>query len=158
MMRIVKERWAEAEKSIRQDLKSEHWMNIDIQYKDLLHLVIDKIFVGKYNASARWLTVVNDGSVSGTLIFIIPTVDHKLDPSRFDYMMTAIDYGSCLACDALENAKSYFNSDKNKMIDLLVSICKEMAIGLFMPYRDKIKPDDYYFADGIYRKNEFDQV
>ena len=51
---------------------------------------------------------IDDGDYQGTLLFVVGATGYQ--PSN--YWLTAVDYGSCSGCDALERAWGYGN-DRN---------------------------------------------
>lgn len=67
------------------------------EYEKLLKIMFE-VFDYKYYD----LHTIDDGSYSGTLVFVFTNSDYE--PYINNYLFTYIDYGSCSVCDALQHA------------------------------------------------------
>ena len=61
------------------------------------------------------ITVIDDGSFFGTLIFIVHRQD-GMEPDMEDYILTKIQYGSCSVCDTLQHIQT--ENDNGDIDDL----------------------------------------
>ncbi len=78
-------------------------------YKSLVYILV-KLLNEKSKDSdfaetpdPKRITVIDDGSCAGTLIFIIGDAGYQPE----NYWSMKVDYGSCSACDTLESIRMY---------------------------------------------------
>lgn len=144
MLKILVERWDRNKPLLVETLKEIENID-DIEYKDLVKITFSTIFNGQkpdVNSFCRdykdldvnSITEINNGSYSGTLVYLIPFDSYS--PSPDEYLMTYVYYGSCSGCDTLQGIKydSDSDGDKEKQVSELVSLCKDIITNTIKPY------------------------
>ena len=85
--------------------------------------------------NVKKMTEIDDGNYQGTLIFIIPTEAYQ--PTRFEYLITHVSYGSCSGCDTLLSTTEYSTDTPNEeQLDDLMTLCLHLVQNAKQLYED----------------------
>lgn len=103
---------------------------------------------GDQGADPNRITVINHGSYHGTIVFVIGEMGYQ--PSR--YWVTAVDYGSCSHCDALEHAGLLENGQYEAYYNLALHLAQKMRV--VQDWGDEADGDDL----GDFRANRLEQT
>lgn len=100
-------RWFEANK------QSEYDSYQKILYK-IIEIVINPYLkeYANYELDPSKIHEIDDGDYQGTLIYLIPYDTYQ--PSINEYILTAVEYGSCSACDTLLRISKYDEDKPSK--------------------------------------------
>ena len=138
MLKIMVKKWDENKDNLEKELST---MKMNYQYDDLVKLTFKTIFndgkngYGFYDLDLDNLTKIDNGSYSGTLLYVIPFDCYS--PDEGEYIMTYVNYGSCCGCDTLERIKAFNDEDdipdKNQLADLMM-LCKDIITNTIKPY------------------------
>ena len=136
MIKQFIEQWEENKRLLEEYFRTttqSEYSEYDKILKKILELVV-KEPVGWYD---RWdtekITAIDDGDYQGTLLFVVPV--EKYQPSSSEYMITAVDYGSCSGCDTLERIRNYEDGlpDEEQVKDYMM-LALHMVQSMKMPY------------------------
>lgn len=103
--------------------------------KAVTHFIINE---GECFDSTVWedlnkqITMVDDGDYQGTLIFIIRDFYDLYQPSRNNYFVTFIDYGSCSACDTFLSILDYETNEEK--VNGLMTIARHLVSNIVAPF------------------------
>lgn len=138
MTHIMKMRWDMYKDDLRKSLAERTDLNT-CGYEDLVKLTFEIIYnsyetadYGKLNLNR--ITTIDDGDYQGTLLFMIPFDTYQ--PAPHEYIMTAIYYGSCSGCDALQAAQDGWRDkplNDRQIVDFM-DICKDLVCNAIKPY------------------------
>lgn len=117
MIKEFSDLWNLKSKDLEQKIKNTDRHDLD-EYEKLFKIMLD-VFEYKYYD----LHIIDDGSYSGTLVFIFTNSDYE--PYIENYLFSYIDYGSCSVCDALCSAFAYKSND-NIDYSSIMNICLTM--------------------------------
>ena len=127
MLNIVKDRWVECEKALKEKFRS---MDIEkISYYDLVECTFREILDGELYEE---ITEISTNSYQGTLVYVIPI---GFATTSDDFLISYTNFGSCCACDALEAIK--YDLDCSNMSDTiadLLALCREIAQNAKCPF------------------------
>ena len=140
MLKIMVKKWDENKSNLEKKLST---MKMNYQYDDLVKLTFKTIFNNGADASfcsyfeldLDRMTKINNGSYSGTLLYIIPFATYE--PDEGEYIMTYVNYGSCCGCDTLERIKMFNDEDdipNEKQLADLMMLCKDIITNTIKPY------------------------
>lgn len=138
MTHVMKMRWAMYKDDLRKILAERTDLN-ECCYEDLVKLTFETIY-NSYETTSRnklnldKITTIDDGDYQGSLLFMIPFDAYQPDPG--EYIMTAIYYGSCSGCDALQAAQNYRGKEllSEEQITDFMDICKDLVCNAIKPY------------------------
>ena len=104
-----------------------------LEYKDLVKLTVMFILNDENEWDAKKITEIDDGDYQGTLLYLIPEDTYQPDSS--EYLMTFVEYGSCSACDTLQEIQCFLDTrNRNESIDDLMNLCKDLICNMIKPY------------------------
>ena len=114
---------------------------------DIFDLLKTREADNKYLWDNGKISMINDGTWQGTLLFLIPRNEGGGYPAEYDYLMTYVDYGSCSGCDTLQGiqlqALDYFyqkNRDNTsqcpieRQVKEYMMLCKDIVSNMIRPY------------------------
>jgi hypothetical protein len=107
MLQDVIKQWEENKHKLEDYFRTTKQDEYD-EYEKIVKKIVEIISTDGYNGcdyDATKITVVDNGSYQGTLIFLIPTDTYQ--PSIEDYLITHTYYGSCSGCDTLQGIIGY---------------------------------------------------
>ena len=102
--KIIK-KWEENNRHLREYIATNP-QSMYGNYEEMVKLLVKYIL----NTNEEWfnseeITVVDDGDYQGALIFLIPAKTYQ--PSKNEYLVTSVEYGSCSGCDTLKSIRRY---------------------------------------------------
>lgn len=127
MIKEIIERFMQAKPELEERLKEEH----PGTYETLVRLVVQAINPGKQSGfpDSDRIVEIDHGDWQGTVVFVVGEAGYQ--PNTYWYVR--IDYGSCSACDTLQEIQGY---DDNPPTDEQVK--KYMTLALHIVQRMKV--------------------
>lgn len=136
MIKFALRKWNENHAALEAHIREDESINT-CAYVDLVKLVVRYIFNrGEEDLyDENKITVVDDGDgYQGTLLFIIPVDTYQV--TRADYLMTAVDYGTCSVCDTLiriREKRAKGKPTKTQVSDYM-TLCRDLVTHTIKPY------------------------
>lgn len=132
------------EKSLREDPNIK---NGDLDYLDLVKKIIDNVLNDdgdSWSFDISSVTEIDDGSYSGTLLFLMPRDTYC--PDERDYLMTFVNYGSCTGCDTLKRINHDFEFGENfdRAIKDYMTLCRHIVCNITKPYNSGWRRDERF--------------
>lgn len=147
MIKYCKDKWNENRDRLERALRSDTSLK-DCDYKHLLDLVVKNILNQGENTIEEWdaegITVADNGSYCGTLMFLIPKDTYE--PLEYEYLLTYVNYGSCSGCDALQGTQCCITDETPTDIDIkrFMMLCKDLVTNMIKPYNNGWRQKDIY--------------
>ena len=144
MIKFCKDKWNENRDRLEKALRSDTSLK-DCDYQHLLAIVVKNILnQGIEQWNAEGITVADNGSYSGTLMFLIP--EDTYEPSEYEYLLTYVNYGSCSGCDALQGAQCCITDETpdDRDIERFMMLCKDLVTNMIRPYNNGWRHNDKY--------------
>lgn len=138
MLEYCKEKWAKNEDKLRKVI-SESEDHMLWRYEDLIKMVVE-IILNKGSESGShyvWSTdiqEIDDGDYQGSLLYIIHRDCYQ--PDKSDYLITAVEYGSCSYCDTLQRIQSlhYGVCPTDEQTKEYMDLCRDMVVSMKHPF------------------------
>lgn len=138
MLKYCYEKWDKNKDKLEEALKKTDLSRVE--YRDLIVLTVEHILkddddYGYYQWNEKNITEINDGSYSGTLLYLIPM--DACEPSEWQYLMTYIGYGSCSGCDLLQSIQPDSHDETtDDDIENFMSLCRDLVTRMIKPYNN----------------------
>ena len=154
MIKYCIEKWDENKDLLRSVLNNNkllnHILNRNdddpleyLEYKDLVKLTVIFILNDKNEWNEDKIKEIDDGDYQGTLLYLIP--EDTYQPASSEYLMTFVEYGSCSACDTLQEIQCFLDTrSRNESIDDLMNLCKDLICNMIKPYNTGWKYDEKF--------------
>ena len=114
-----------------------------LEYKDLVKLTVMFILNDENEWNENKITEIDDGDYQGTLLYLIP--EDTYQPNSSEYLMTFVEYGSCSACDTLQEIQCFLGTKgRNESINDLMSLCKDLICNMIKPYNTGWRYDERF--------------
>ena len=139
MIKYALDQWNKNRENLRKELKESVNFLKECSYKDLVVFVVKTIINNNpdtyYIYDINNITEIDNGSYSGTLLYIIPMDTYS--PSCDEYLMTYVDYGSCTGCDTLLWLQDEIgeNLTDQNVIDFM-KLCEDIVCNIIKPYNN----------------------
>ena len=157
MIKIIRDAWAKNHKDLEEVLRNIEDLNV-IDYEWLVKTTFETVY-NKYVADVfhdeldcNRMTVIDDGSYQGTVLFLVPF--NMLSPGPDDYLMTHVYYGSCSGCDTLERIlimdiydfekEDYTEAPNEEQVQDLLALCKDIMTNTIKPYNYGWRHDEAF--------------
>ena len=112
-----------------------------LEYKDLVKLTVMFILNDENEWDENKIKEIDDGDYQGTLLYLIPEDTYQPDSS--EYLMTFVEYGSCSACDTLQEIQCFLDTrSRDESIDDLMNLCKDLICNMIKPYNTGWRYDE----------------
>ena len=114
-----------------------------LEYKDLVKLTVMFILNDENEWNENKIKEIDDGDYQGTLLYLIP--EDTYQPNSSEYLMTFVEYGSCSACDTLQEIQCFLDTrSRNESIDDLMNLCKDLICNMIKPYNTGWRHDEKF--------------
>ena len=114
-----------------------------LEYKDLVKLTVVFILNDENEWNENKIKEIDDGDYQGTLLYLIP--EDTYQPNSSEYLMTFVEYGSCSGCDMLQEIQCFLGTkDRDKSIDDLMNLCKDLICNMIKPYNTGWRHDERF--------------
>ena len=123
MLKQVSLLWEQNKEILRTRFtRKDEWFN----YEDLVKMIVQSILNEPKDIwDFTHITEIDDGHYQGTLLYLIPLNTYQ--PGANDYLITAVEYGSCTVCDTLQAAHNQVGEDRvNALMTLSLHICQHI--------------------------------
>ena len=145
MLKYCYEKWDKNKDKLEAALRKTDISRVE--YRDLLVLTVKHILDDGDYPAYEWdvdrITEINDGSYSGTLLYLIPM--DTCEPAEYDYLMTYIGYGSCSCCDLLQSIQPDSDEETtDEDIDEFMALCKDFITNMIKPYNHGWRHDENF--------------
>lgn len=135
MLKYCRDQWDKNVDKLREYFISKRFCLDSYSYIDLVIAVVDFILNDDTDEmSQEWnsnnIVEIDHGEYQGTLMYMIPRNCYQ--PCAAEYLVAAVEYGSCSACDTLQRIQS--EDDWQDQIGDLVYLCKEIVTSIKHPY------------------------
>lgn len=139
MLKYCYEKWNKNKDKLEEALRKTDLSHVS--YRELLILTVENVFNDDWDTEQ--ITEINNGSYSGTLLYLIP-MDY-CEPAEYDYLMTYIGYGSCSCCDLLQSIQPDCDDEPNdEDIKNFMSLCKDFVTNMIKPYNAGWRQNDIF--------------
>ena len=135
MIKICKERWTLKENELKKKISSMSTQEIEnLDYKTLVAITMDTILnCDELRLDIKGIHEIDDGDYQGTLLYLIPFATYQ--PSSHEYLMTAVEYGSCSGCDTLLGIIEYCIKEVTEdIVNDLITLCRDIIMTTINPY------------------------
>lgn len=155
MMKIMLEAWDSKKDNLMEAIRDLNDFD-SIGYADLVKLAFDKIYNAHLNDIYRSslcvdiekIHEIDDGDYQGTYLYVIPRDTYQ--PCSNEYLMTAVEYGSCSGCDALQNIISRYDLYMNEQevpeegAKEILMLCKDILCNTICPFNKGFWYEEMY--------------
>lgn len=136
MLKYCVEKWDKNSEKLREIIRNDKQINTCV-YRYLVELVVKYILNPGEEENSTWdyegITEIDNGNWQGTLLYFIPKKVYQ--PCEYEYLMTCVNYGSCSACDALQNIQEQSNNKlSEEQIKDYMLLCKDLVTNIVKPY------------------------
>ena len=145
MLKIMKERWAKNEHLLRDKLTNSDCNTWD--YEKFVTTTFDVIWNTEedylcHKLNLNRMTRIDDGEYQGVLLFVVPFNTYQ--PCEWEYLMTAVSYGSCSGCDTLQNINAfhYQPNPTKEQVEQYMMLCKDLICNTVRPYNNGWREDE----------------
>lgn len=155
MIKYCLEKWDKNKTALENEIRTNNKKYKTCAYIELVKSVVKYVLNDENNSycslwDAERIHEIDDGTYSGTLIYLIPTDDYE--PSASDYLITFVEYGSCSGCDTLLSLQEWIASDAvnltEEQLKEYMQLCKDIVMNMRKPFNIGWRHDERF--DEVY--------